>query len=522
MSAQSGRVARTFSIVIGVACALAAQDDCTTAIPIAPGLTTGSTSGLVTSTPASCGTLHRDIWYAYASTCNGFATATVCTPGSAAFDTILAVYDGSSGCGNLAPVGCNDDWCATRSSVGFQVAAGVVYYLALGGNSATAAGTFTLSLTCAPLVPNDDCATAAPISNGITVGSNVGATTSAQTAGCPNMGSDVWYVYTAPCSGVAEATFCQPGSATFDTTLAAFSHGGSCSNIVQLACNDDTCVLRSRVLFPVTAGGSYLIAVGGFASNQGTFALSLSCHQPPANDDCAGATPLVSGTNGPFSNLYATDGAAQASACPAGSADLWFSFVAGCRGLYRISACGGGYDSVISVRTGACGSTTEVACNDNDASGACGSSAVAEFQGAAGATFFVRVAAGSGIRGSFHLSVSQPFRVSYSSPLGPGSVAFSISGGVRNGVYLDAITFNHGAYPNGAFFGIDITPAELTHQIATGYPFVGTLDACGGSALPATFFPAFSGMTFYSVVIASDASLVQPLVATPPTTYTIP
>jgi hypothetical protein len=125
---------------------------------------------------------------------------------------------------------------------------------------------------------NNECAGAFAITNGVTAGTTVGSTTSAPTGSCGSMGNDVWYAYTATCTGTATVSTCPAdgGSATFDSVIAAFS--GACGSLVQLACNDDSCGLQSRITFAVTAGTTYYIAVGEFQGNNvGTFNLFVGC-----------------------------------------------------------------------------------------------------------------------------------------------------------------------------------------------------------------------------------------------------
>jgi hypothetical protein len=365
----------------------------------------------------------------------------------------------------------------------------------------------------------DECASAIPIGNGLTSGTNVGATNSVQTSSCNNMGSDVWYFYIASCNGFVEATFCQPGSASFDTVLAVFDGSTSCQTAVQLDCNDDTCLLRSKVVFPVSSGSPYYIAVGGFAGAQGTFSISLTCHQPPIEDDCIGAIPLGPGQNGPFSNQFATDGSPPASFCPAGFADLWFTFTPPCSGTYRIETCGG-YDTVLTVLGGCQG--PELACND-DAGGTCGPGSQVELAAAAATTYLVRVAGKTQARGSFNINVTQVFQLAFTSqPGGPASLGFLLDGGPAGAVYLTAITFNAGAFPNGSFFGVDLTYAEVLSEIQTGYPFFGVLDACGAFMFPPASAPFLSGQTIYAVGLATDATFTLPIMTTAPVSYLIP
>ncbi|MBI1849448.1 MAG: hypothetical protein HYR85_03785 [Planctomycetes bacterium] len=124
---------------------------------------------------------------------------------------------------------------------------------------------------------NDECTGAIEIGNGMTMGNNIGATTSSPTGSCGVMGSDVWYSYTATCTGLVRASFCAQygGMASYDSQIAIFT--GDCANLNEIACNDDFCGLQSNVVFPVVAGTTYFIAVGGFAGSQGSFTLSIFC-----------------------------------------------------------------------------------------------------------------------------------------------------------------------------------------------------------------------------------------------------
>jgi hypothetical protein len=502
--------------------AASAQDDCFSAIPVGAGLVAGSTNGLVTNTVAPCGTLQKDLWLQYVPSCSGTAFASLCAPGSASFDAMLAAFDGIGGCLNLVLLACNDNTCGTAPSISFPVTAGMPYYLALGSTTG-ATGSFTLSIACSSVVPHDECAGAIQVGTGITSGSNFNATNSPQSGTCGNVGSDVWYAWTATCTGVGEATFCQPGTATFDTVLAVFDGSTPCGTLAEIACNDDTCVLRSKATFPVVAGNLYYVSVGGFAGAQGTFALSMACHAAPTNDACAGATPLSAGANGPFSNQWAASGTPAPTSCPAGTADVWFVFTPPCAGTYRIDTCGTGYDTVLSAFQSCAPGSVALACNDDDpAGGGCGPGSAIHVGLAAGAPCLVRVAGAVPAAGSFFVTVTPVFLLGYASPAGAGSIAYSITGGLPNGIYLNVATFNQGSFPNGAFYGVDVTLQDLLQLIAAGYPFLGTLDACGASVFSYVLDPALSGLTVYSVAVATDATATLGPFSTPPVAYTIP
>src|SRR5438105_291121 len=96
-------------------------------------------------------------------------------------------------------------------------------------------------VSCLPLAQAQDrCHGATPIGNGLTSGSNVGATSGASdpVGSCGYMGSDVWYSYQASCTGNVTASLCAPGAgANFDTVLSAWDGSCGCAALVQLACN---------------------------------------------------------------------------------------------------------------------------------------------------------------------------------------------------------------------------------------------------------------------------------------------
>jgi hypothetical protein len=96
----------------------------------------------------------------FSSVCGGTYDVTTCQAGTN-FDTAIAVWDGAGGCGNLVPIGCNDDdpnGCTQgqvfglESRVTFTAAPGGLYYISVGGYFG-ASGNFDLLAVTSSTVP---------------------------------------------------------------------------------------------------------------------------------------------------------------------------------------------------------------------------------------------------------------------------------------------------------------------------------------------------------------------------------
>lgn len=120
---------------------------------------------------------------------------------------------------------------------------------------------------------NDSCATPESIVGfGAIVYSTAGATTDGEpVAACNFFGQaqiyrDVWYRWTADESTLVRISLCE---STFDTKLAVHDghpKGGCPDPATVVACNDDSCGLRSVVLFAALAGESYAIRLGSYGT----------------------------------------------------------------------------------------------------------------------------------------------------------------------------------------------------------------------------------------------------------------
>ena len=119
--------------------------------------------------------------------------------------------------------------------------------------------------------------------------------------------------------------------------------------------------------------GVWEIADFDHAAGTDTPGAENSCLAPPANDECVDAFTAVLGSNAVY-NVSATDSADawDPGPCTGGAmaADVWHVWTAGSDGTLTMSTCDtGGFDTDISISTGACGSLTQIACSGDAGDG---------------------------------------------------------------------------------------------------------------------------------------------------------
>ena len=110
----------------------------------------------------------------------------------------------------------------------------------------------------------DNCADAPSVIEGVHTVDNTAATTDGPTDGDPNMGNDVWFLYTAGGSGNATIETCGSAGSLDDTVLIVYDASTGCpvAGDLGLASDDDGCTspnFNSTVTIPVTGGNSCLL-----------------------------------------------------------------------------------------------------------------------------------------------------------------------------------------------------------------------------------------------------------------------
>ncbi|MDD2766025.1 MAG: trypsin-like peptidase domain-containing protein, partial [Opitutaceae bacterium] len=160
------------------------------------------------------------------------------------------------------------------------------------------------------------------------------------------------------------------------------------------------------------AVGSYsdTVTFTNTTNHQGdtTRAVSLTVN-PLSNDLCANAFVACPGTT----YTGTTVGMAQDGTATCGSStttpDVWYKYTPATGGSATFSLCGSGttYDSVLSVRSGTCASSTQLGCDD-DGCGTTGGPSTVTATVTAGTTYLIRVSGYNGRTGAYSLTITGP------------------------------------------------------------------------------------------------------------------
>lgn len=225
--------------------------------------------------------------------------------------------------------------------------------------------------------------------------------------------TDIWFVYTAPQSGLATVNTC---GSSFDTVLRVLE-GPDCATLTCLVGNDDACAtstgsnFASEVEVPVVGGQQYLIHVEGWGSGDlGVGTLDIS---QALGEDCTDPITVFDGINSFDTTLYTDSGFHDASCVGRdGFEDIWFTYTAAASGNTSFETCGSGYDTVIRVLEGPdCATLTCLAGNDDACATSVGNnfaSSVSPFL-TAGNQYLIHVEGwGAGDVGALDLTISAP------------------------------------------------------------------------------------------------------------------
>jgi hypothetical protein len=386
---------------------LPANDDCAEATLITAGSYAGSTLGATDDSASTCGgsDASPDVWYRYVAPSNGRLRVDTC---GSSFDTVLTLHS-ACGASGTCSADCSGEPCgAPGACLDTLIVAGTERLIRVAGQDG-ASGDFVLHVSFQSSPANDDCADALSVSEG-TYAFDSSAAFSSPPPMPPScidapgggMGADLWYRYTATCSGMVTASLC---GSSFDTGLIVYNAICPTTGSPMLACNDDFCGQQSQVTFAVTAGAEYSIRIGAASGFGGTGTLTITGPQA-VNDDCGDATPIIDGTY-TFDTCPATSAGPLELNCSVTpiARDIWFRYALPRTGDVTVSLCGSSFDTFLAVYGATCPNAlgSAIACNDDF----CGQQSELTFAGTAGHQYLIRVGGGSpGAFGSGVLTVS--------------------------------------------------------------------------------------------------------------------
>jgi hypothetical protein len=227
-----------------------------------------------------------DEWYKFTGTGTPeLVTISLCDGGTD-YDSLLRVF---SDCTLANEIATNDDFCGLQSELSFASDGTSTYYIMVEG-FASAAGNFSLAVTCTTGPDNDSCAGALPIACGeIVAGTTIDATEDsavAPTCDTSVTSPGVWYVYEDTTGLITDITITMcNGTTDYDSKLSVYTGDCGAPPLNCIVGNDDTCGLQSEVSFQSDGATTFYILVHGFGGQTGNFEIEMNCTPiPPPND----------------------------------------------------------------------------------------------------------------------------------------------------------------------------------------------------------------------------------------------
>ena len=360
------------------------NDECAHAVSLSPANTCVATTGtvnLATLSPYSVtcsGTVSDDdVWY-YFKANNTAQRVSVTGTGIA---PVFEVYNAAAPVTSPTCLG-SSIVCNASATVGATISSTVTtiannYYFVrvynYGGAATAGTGAFTICILNKPPV-NDECTGAISLTPSTTCSpttGNVAAATQSLPANLTCNSStlatndDVWYSFVA---AQTDQTVTVKGNATFDPVFEVYSIACGTNS---LGCTNATTGggTESNVLTGLTPGATYWVQVydaGTTAPVDTTFTICIT--SPPANDNCVGATTLVSQPVAPASATYLKDTVSGATSsgiatlCGTADDDVWFSFTAASTTETVNVIESGTYSAVIELFSGNCTAPTSLGC----------------------------------------------------------------------------------------------------------------------------------------------------------------
>ena len=205
-------------------------------------------------------------------------------------------------------------------------------------------------------------------------------------------GREVVYTYTPPTTGTYTFTTTATSGSNYVDYFWKLASGGCSSS--GWTCIDDVNGAFTFGSMSWTAGVPVLILLDAETSGTFTQTWRINCPvPPPANDACVNAVTVASMpyTSTVVSNVAATDDV-PTSTCSGPYKNVWWKVTPTLCGPINVATCpGSNFDTEVAVFTGACGSMTQVGCNDDAGAPCTGLYSGVTWNGVAGTTYHISV-----------------------------------------------------------------------------------------------------------------------------------
>ncbi len=302
-------------------------DDCEGAIALSCG---DSVTGETLTATDSGGNAAPDVFYKFTGTGSPqLVTISLCA--ATDFDTVLRIFED---CTLANEIAFNDDSCGLQSEVSFTSDGTSTYIIMVEGFGSNS-GNFSLDVSCAEPLANDDCSGAIAVSCGDSVaGSTVGATIDSTTPACgPGITSPgVWYTLNDDSGLPGDITLSLCNGTDFDSKISVYS--GTCSALVCIDGNDDACGLQSEITFASDGNTQYYILIHSFGGATGNFTMDVTCTPTPPPNDMIVNSIDVDEIGFPYTDpavampAATTEGGNPVNCDLTGANGVWYNFVA--------------------------------------------------------------------------------------------------------------------------------------------------------------------------------------------------
>ena len=255
-------------------------------------------------------------------------------------------------------------------------------------------------------------------------------------------------------------------------------------------CNPNPCPIPLGACCAAsTCASTPLASCSGAWQGPNTTCGAVFC--PAGNNLCANAIALCAGVSASSTTVGATQDGTASCAASSATPDVWYSYIPATTGSVTVDTCTASYDTALSIRTGACPGTGELACDD-DSCGSLHSRLTAIMT--AGTRYLIRVSGFSGSVGTFSVLVTGGGGQGCNPPgaccAGAGTCTTSIQSACTGGsVWTSGGSCSPNICPQPSGACCNGTVCSTSTLAACAGSFQGNSSACGVAGNPTTCCP---------------------------------